>query len=234
MWYKCCSVNITLHGFNSLCSDCASMFVRRTYHELKAHLTLWNPKIYSSRRSNSYTTNCPFAHGLHIAMMIGAVLTSETSVNFNVTTRRYIPEDSKLYPCFGFVGALQHIWWKLHLSKQKPFSWICEYQIIIIILHGLSHSLFLFHIWFHLLQGRRTIRRPLCRYCTICLGILSCLMRSKCVFRVGFVVDNVALGQVFLRVFGFPLSISPHRRSPYSLIIREINNMSVSGSSSET
>jgi hypothetical protein len=26
-----------------------------------------------------------------------AVLTSETSVNFNVTTRRYIPEDSKLH-----------------------------------------------------------------------------------------------------------------------------------------
>jgi hypothetical protein len=28
-------------------------------------------------------------------MMIAAVLTSETSVNFNVTTWRYIPEDSK-------------------------------------------------------------------------------------------------------------------------------------------
>jgi hypothetical protein len=26
-----------------------------------------------------------------------AVRTSETSVNFNVTTRRYIPEESKLY-----------------------------------------------------------------------------------------------------------------------------------------
>jgi hypothetical protein len=31
-----------------------------------------------------------------IALMIEAVRTSETSVNFNVTTRRYIPEDSKL------------------------------------------------------------------------------------------------------------------------------------------
>jgi hypothetical protein len=29
------------------------------------------------------------------AMMIEAVRTSETSVDFNVTTRRYIPEDSK-------------------------------------------------------------------------------------------------------------------------------------------
>jgi hypothetical protein len=29
-------------------------------------------------------------------------------------------------------------------------------------------------------------------------------------FHVGFVVDKVALGQVFLRVIGFPLSISFH------------------------
>jgi hypothetical protein len=31
------------------------------------------------------------------AMLMEAVRTSETSVNFNVTTRRYIPEDSKLH-----------------------------------------------------------------------------------------------------------------------------------------
>jgi hypothetical protein len=31
------------------------------------------------------------------ALMMEAVRTSETSVNFNVTTRRYIPEDSKLH-----------------------------------------------------------------------------------------------------------------------------------------
>jgi hypothetical protein len=31
-----------------------------------------------------------------IALMIDAVRISETSVNFNVTTRLYIPEDSKL------------------------------------------------------------------------------------------------------------------------------------------
>jgi hypothetical protein len=31
------------------------------------------------------------------AMMMEAVRTSETSVHFNVTTRRYIPEDSKLH-----------------------------------------------------------------------------------------------------------------------------------------
>jgi hypothetical protein len=31
-----------------------------------------------------------------IALMMEAVRTSETSVDFNITTRRYIPEDSKL------------------------------------------------------------------------------------------------------------------------------------------
>jgi hypothetical protein len=31
-----------------------------------------------------------------IALMMEAVLTSETSFHFNVTTRRYIPEDPKL------------------------------------------------------------------------------------------------------------------------------------------
>jgi hypothetical protein len=32
-----------------------------------------------------------------ITLMMEAVRTSETSVNFNVTTRHYIPEDSTLY-----------------------------------------------------------------------------------------------------------------------------------------
>jgi hypothetical protein len=31
------------------------------------------------------------------AMMVEVICTSETSVNFNVTTRRYIAEDSKLH-----------------------------------------------------------------------------------------------------------------------------------------
>jgi hypothetical protein len=34
-----------------------------------------------------------------IGLMMEAVRISETSVNFNVTTRRYIPEDSKLHTC---------------------------------------------------------------------------------------------------------------------------------------
>jgi hypothetical protein len=32
-----------------------------------------------------------------ITLIMGAVRTSETSVNFNVNIRRYIPEDSKLH-----------------------------------------------------------------------------------------------------------------------------------------
>jgi hypothetical protein len=43
-----------------------------------------------------YITRYPFARGLFIALMMEAVRTYETSVNFNVTTRRYIPEYSKL------------------------------------------------------------------------------------------------------------------------------------------
>jgi hypothetical protein len=34
---------------------------------------------------------------INIALIMEAVRTSETSVNFNVTTRRYNPEDSKLH-----------------------------------------------------------------------------------------------------------------------------------------
>jgi hypothetical protein len=36
-------------------------------------------------------------HGVFIALMMDAVRTSETSVNFNVTTRHYLPKDSKLH-----------------------------------------------------------------------------------------------------------------------------------------
>jgi hypothetical protein len=39
----------------------------------------------------------PFAYGLFIVVMMETILTPETSVNFNVTTQRYIPEDSKLH-----------------------------------------------------------------------------------------------------------------------------------------
>jgi hypothetical protein len=43
-------------------------------------------------------TNCLlFEVRTEVALMMEAVRTSESSVNFNVTTRRYIPEDSKLH-----------------------------------------------------------------------------------------------------------------------------------------
>jgi hypothetical protein len=44
----------------------------------------------------SALTNEHFTEVVRTALMMEAVRTSETSVNFNVTTRRYIPEDSKL------------------------------------------------------------------------------------------------------------------------------------------
>jgi hypothetical protein len=50
---------------------------------------------------------------------------------------------------------------------------------------------------------------------------------------MGFVVEKVALGEVFSEFFDFTLSIPFHRRSPYSYI-SGMNDMSVSGSSSET
>jgi hypothetical protein len=52
--------------------------------------------------------------------------------------------------------------------------------------------------------------------------------------RVGFVVDKVALGQVFLRVFLFsPVNILFHRRSP-NVHHPGMNNVPASSSSSET
>jgi hypothetical protein len=63
-------------------------------------------------------------------------------------------------------------------------------------------------------------------------------LTAESVFAPGSIhvrfVDKVALGQVSLRVFRFHLSISFHRHSPYSHIICGMNNMSVSGSGSET
>jgi hypothetical protein len=44
----------------------------------------------------------------------------------------------------------------------------------------------------------------------------------------------VALGQAFLPVLRYPLSVSFHRRSPYSYIIWEMNNRPVGCHSSET
>jgi hypothetical protein len=43
---------------------------------------------------NSYVTSYLFALGSLIALMMEAARTSETSVNIDLTTRQYIPEDS--------------------------------------------------------------------------------------------------------------------------------------------
>jgi hypothetical protein len=49
--------------------------------------------------------------------------------------------------------------------------------------------------------------------------VISCwpLTGETGVSACGFVVDKVALGQVFLHVLQFPMSISFHHGSPYSL-----------------
>jgi hypothetical protein len=51
---------------------------------------------------------------------------------------------------------------------------------------------------------------------------------------MGFVVDKVALGQVSSEFFGFPLSIYHFTVALQTRIIWEVNNISLSDSSSET
>jgi hypothetical protein len=55
-----------------------------------------------------------------------------------------------------------------------------------------------------------------------------------CAVHVGFVVDKLALGQVFSELFSFSLSVSFHHGSLYSYIIWGMNNRPVGGCSSET
>jgi hypothetical protein len=43
-----------------------------------------------------------------IALMMEAVRTSKTSMNFNVATERYIPEDSELQRTFCFLQPRQN------------------------------------------------------------------------------------------------------------------------------
>jgi hypothetical protein len=46
---------------------------------------------------DSYTTSDPFALGSLIALMMEAARTSETSVDIQLRTQQYIPEDSELH-----------------------------------------------------------------------------------------------------------------------------------------
>jgi hypothetical protein len=52
--------------------------------------------------------------------------------------------------------------------------------------------------------------------------------------HMGFMVDKVTLGQVFLGVLRHFLSILSHHQSPCSYIISGMNNRRVRGRSSET
>jgi hypothetical protein len=74
---------------------------------------------------------CLHDKGDEIALMMEAVRTSETSVNINLTTRRYIPEESKLHTrrrenlkshmvdiCFEKTGYKQK-WYKLYFTQQQ-------------------------------------------------------------------------------------------------------------------
>jgi hypothetical protein len=64
-------------------------------HLIVTHSSLVSPSF--TWTADSYITCNPFAHGLFIALMMEAVGTSETSVDSNEPTRRYIPEYSKLH-----------------------------------------------------------------------------------------------------------------------------------------
>jgi hypothetical protein len=57
-----------------------------------------------------------FARGLLIALMMEAVSTSVTSVNFYQTTRRSIPKVSDLYPLFCLQETRDQVVFCVHLS----------------------------------------------------------------------------------------------------------------------
>jgi hypothetical protein len=59
---------------------------------------------------------------MHTAMMMEAVCTSETSVNFNLTTWRYIPEDSK-FLSFVVHKVLSHSFEKEKDKKINKNPW---------------------------------------------------------------------------------------------------------------
>jgi hypothetical protein len=66
-------------------------------HWPTSSLIVTHSPLVSPVHLDSYITCSPSARGSLIALMMEAVLTSETSVNIYLTTRQYIPEDSKLH-----------------------------------------------------------------------------------------------------------------------------------------
>jgi hypothetical protein len=65
------------------------------------------------------------------ALMMEAVRTSETSVNIYLTTRRYIPEDSKLqtetFTCDGLVIVISC--YNVNMNMRPNFN--CEIQLLL-------------------------------------------------------------------------------------------------------
>jgi hypothetical protein len=70
--------------------------LRFPLRHLPSPIPHWLAQVYLDRRL-PYITGYPSARGLFTALMMEATHTSETSVDFNLTTRRYIPEGSKLH-----------------------------------------------------------------------------------------------------------------------------------------
>jgi hypothetical protein len=67
------------------------------YHRSTSSSIITHSPFGSPVHLDSYITCYPFARGSLIALMMEAVLSSETSVIIYLTTRQYIPEDSKLH-----------------------------------------------------------------------------------------------------------------------------------------
>jgi hypothetical protein len=57
-----------------------------------------------------------------IALMMEAVRTSETSVNINFTTRRHIPEDSKLHTR-RHENLKSYISLNVHMKTERGCGW---------------------------------------------------------------------------------------------------------------
>jgi hypothetical protein len=68
----------------------------------------------------------------YIALIIAAVRTSETSVKFNVTTRHYIPEDSKLFTRHRENLKPQILNWVLNLIGRKLIEALFKNLVLIL------------------------------------------------------------------------------------------------------
>jgi hypothetical protein len=100
-----------------------------------------------------------------ISAMMEAVNTSETSVNFNVTTRHYIPEDSKL--CNKYV---------FNLSNKNTL----QYKNEEISCRSNNQSYVAVCIFFFLEHGLRIFTRILCHYKRLSSLITASIPQKLC------------------------------------------------------